>query len=308
MNPLLLKYLSSVAMFAPPDDNAAAVRGSIKVDVGAVSDQEQNSEENDTNQEENENTEDENKNEDSENEDENEDNEENEEVEENREAEQTEEQKREDRKQQRIQKRIDRLTAEKREYEKKYKELLEASNSNNKSELTDEEINLRIQNAIEEDRKARQTEDVKKQFEKDCDTLRDQAIKVDKEFDRKIASTVEELGQPIPSQMIGILVDLDNENGGEVLNYLADNVDEAEDIWNLPQSKMALKLVRISDKLKEAKKPKPKERSKAPPPVSEVTGGSRASNVLPKNPTQNMDDYVRIRNEQDAAKRKTRGY
>jgi hypothetical protein len=114
--------------------------------------------------------------------------------------------------------------------------------------------------------------------------------------------------------MIGILVDLDNENGGKVLNYLTQNVDEYEDIYSLSEGRMTAKLIRLSDKIKaeddKAKAGKKKEHSNVPPPVTPVNEGRdvRTANAIPANPTKNMDDFVRIRNAQEAERRKQRGY
>src|SRR6185369_3480306 len=92
----------------------------------------------------------------------------------------------------------------------------------------------------------------KRQFDKDCEIVQKAALKTDKDFNTKIHQVVAETETPIPGVMIGMLTDLDHENGGEVLAHLANDVDLYEEITNLPPGKMQLKLIRISDKLKAA--------------------------------------------------------
>jgi hypothetical protein len=223
------------------------------------------------------------------------------------------EQAKEDRKQARIQKRIDKLVAE--------RDLTRTENENLKKQLaakaveglTEEEVNARAKKIAEDIVNERNTENTKKQFEKDCELLQKEALKVNKKFNDQVTEMAQEVS-PIPAIMIGILVDLDNENGGAVLNYLANNVDEYEDIYSLSEGRMTAKLIRLSDKIKEeevkAKAGKKKEHSNVPPPVTPVNEGRdvRTANVLPNNPTKNMDDFVRIRNMQVEENRKRRGY
>jgi hypothetical protein len=223
------------------------------------------------------------------------------------------EQAKEDRKQARIQKRIDKLVAE--------RDLTRTENENLKKQLaakaveglTEEEVNARAKKIAEDIVNERNTENTKKQFEKDCELLQKEALKVNKKFNDQVTEMAQEVA-PIPAIMIGILVDLDNENGGAVLNYLANNVDEYEDIYSLSEGRMTAKLIRLSDKIKaeeaKVKAGKKKEHSNVPPPVTPVNEGRdvRTANVLPNNPTKNMDDFVRIRNAQVEENRKRRGY
>jgi hypothetical protein len=83
---------------------------------------------------------------------------------------------------------------------------------------------------------------------------------------------VEEIGAPIPSTMMSVIADLDNENGGAVLNYLTDNIEEAEELYAMSERKMTQRLIRISDKLKanESQLGSAKPRSNAPDPVRPI--------------------------------------
>jgi len=188
----------------------------------------------------------------------------------------------------RIQKRIDKLTAK------------------NKT-LADENASLKAQLAAKpDDENALTQEDVERlaaqkvterEFEAAVNRIADSAAKFDKSFKTKINTLAEEMGTPIPGQMIGILDDLPN-NGADVLLYLAkdENQDEAEEIWKLSPAKMALKLSKISDKIK----PK-KQISKVPAPNEALKGRGTTPDVL--NP-KNMDEFVRIRAQQAEAFRK----
>ena len=70
---------------------------------------------------------------------------------------------------------------------------------------------------------------------------------------------------------------------------------------------MTKRLDKMSEELKGKNKiVKPKERI-IPDPIEPINDGSNnRGNVLPKNPTQNMEEYVRIRNAQAEAYRKNK--
>jgi len=188
----------------------------------------------------------------------------------------------------RIQKRIDKLTAK------------------NKT-LADENAILRAQLAAKpDDEKALTQEDIKAakeqakievKFEEQVNRIADEAKKLDKDFQKKINDLSIEMGSLIPPTMIRILDELPN-HGADVLLYLTkdENQDEAEIIWALPPERMALKLSKISDKIK----PK-KQISKVPAPNEALKGRGTTPDVL--NP-KNMDEFVRIRAQQAEAFRK----
>lgn len=144
-----------------------------------------------------------------------------------------------------------------------------------------------------------------REFNKAVQSLNRAATKADKEFPANIKEVTETIA-PVPGAMIGILEDLDNENGGEVLAYLAANEDEYEAIYELPPLRMAKQLDKISEKLVEAKKKPVKKISKAPAPVDSIKGGSKSPSILPTKPTENMDEFVRMRQQQVADRRKAK--
>jgi len=316
----ILRYLNSAAVFDAESDARAAVeaqRKSIKVEsVSAEDDKDANSNAGDNTGDDNSNTTDE------ADPDEDEDEPEEPETPENETDEQKQERlakEKEDKRQARMQRRIDKLTAEKKFTEAELAKLQKQIAEKPVEGLTEEEVQRRAEKLAADIVKQREQTNLQDQFQKDCDKLQAAAVKVDKEFNSKIAVVAQEVA-PIPAVMIGILNDLDNENGGAVLTYLANNVDEYEgmfrtvngDLIALSEGKMTAKLIRISDKLKaeEAARKAKKKPSALPEPITPVNEGrdARTANVLPSKPTENMDDYVRIRNEQEMAKRKARGY
>lgn len=135
-------------------------------------------------------------------------------------------------------------------------------------------------------------------FESQVNRIADEAGKIDKSFQKKINALSEEMGSLIPPTMINILDELPK-HGADVLLYLAneDNYEEAEGVWNLTPARMALRLQKISDKLK----PKPKPISKVPPTNERLNGRGTTPDVL--NP-KNMDEFVRIRGQQQEAFRR----
>jgi hypothetical protein len=95
------------------------------------------------------------------------------------------------------------------------------------------------------------------EFSKAVNKLVRSAAKIDKDVEKKLTEMGQDIS-PIPGTMIGILEDLDNDNGGAVLAHLADNPDLYEEIWDLPLAKLSNRLNRISDKLVEDAKVKVK--------------------------------------------------
>lgn len=139
-----------------------------------------------------------------------------------------------------------------------------------------------------------------REFDAACDRLGTAAAKADKEFDKKVGEMSKEIG-PIPTQMIGILDELDN--GGEVLSHLTNNVDDAEEIYKLPPAKMALKLAQLSTKVAEAKKPKPREISKVPAPGGTVNTNGRGNQAVLHDKMTDAE-WIEQRTKQVAEKRK----
>ena len=108
--------------------------------------------------------------------------------------------------------------------------------------------------------------------------------------------------------MIEILADLDN--GGDIFAQLANDEDLYEEVCTLTERQMTRRLDKMSDELKKkSKKPDGERRApNLPDPITPINdGGNNRGNALPAKPTQNMDDFVRIRAQQTADFRKARG-
>ena len=207
----------------------------------------------------------------------------------------------------RQQRRIDKVTAEAKAAQARVKELEAQLVAKPKEGLTEEDIKAEAKRIAKAERDAEELEKIQTEFQKTCNKLNKDAIKLDKDFDDKISELAEDIG-PIPSAMIGILDDLDNENGADVLVYLANEPEEAEKIWNLSVARMASKLVKISDTIKEnKKKAAEKPRSKVPPPNAPIREAGDTNSIVITG-KESMDEYVRKRNAQDEQRRKARGY
>lgn len=186
----------------------------------------------------------------------------------------------------RVQKRIDKITAEKAALLKELEEVkakLEAKAKEGEVVLTEDDIKKEAERIANE-------KIALKEFNQACDRIADAGVKADKDFNKKVKEMADDIG-PIPSQMIGMLDDLDN--GGEVLSYLTNNVDEAEEIYSLPMGKMASRLAKISTKLI---KP-PKQVSKVPAPNEPVNANNK-NNETVLSDKDDMDTWVRKRNKQ----------
>jgi hypothetical protein len=197
-----------------------------------------------------------------------------------------------------IQRRIDREVGKRKALEDEIKELKAklAADPEKASALTEEDVETRAE------AKAAQKQMVR-EFEAASDRLFKGGVKTDKEFQAKINALAEDIGK-IPGHMIGILDDLDN--GGEVLSYFTNNADEAQEIYEMSPAKAAVRLAKLSAKLETEKKPKPKEISKVPDPAETIKGGSQSPDVLPKDPTKNIDQWVKVRNKQVEERRRAK--
>lgn len=220
-------------------------------------------------------------------------------------------QEKEERKVARQQRKWDKLAAEKTAAEKKVQEL-EAKLAEKPVEgLTEEEVTRRAEELANQKLNAKQREAAQKSFEDKCDALEADAIKINKDYNAHLNELVEELGK-VPGELIVALAELDNENGGEVLNHLVTNIDEAEDIFELKNNpaKLTLKLVRISDKLKAAKTPSPRQRSRVPAPIKPVNESADRGDATtaPLTGKEDMDLFAQKRAKQIAARREARGY
>lgn len=203
----------------------------------------------------------------------------------------------------RAQRRAGKTASERDENKKLVKDLkaqLDAKLAEGTQPLTEEEVERRA------NEKAINTLN-EREYKKAEENLIDAAIKIDKTFMSKVNDLAAEVA-PLPGFFVGALNNLDHENGGAVLNYLTDNPDEYEEILkkNDP-TRIITKLIRISDKLHEASKPKPKKISNAPEPAKAPKGNGKNPDTLPSKPTDNMAEYIRVRGLQDKAKREARG-
>jgi hypothetical protein len=320
------KYMSSAAFLRnanndagaaekTPAELAAEARGNIKVDVSSRSVEEAGETEDDnsaqTNSEDAGETDNSDENDDDDNGEKDPPEDETEEQKQERLAKEKEDKQkeREQRKQERQQRKWDRLAAEKKAAEEEVERLRAQLAEKPADGLTEEEVERRAQAKAEEALKIRQAKDAEADFDKRNLAIYNDAVKADKEFDKNIGDLVKEIGL-IPRPLVYILSELDNQNGADVMSYLAkpDNVDEAEEVWSMSERQMTQKLIRISDKLKDAKKAPPRKQSAVPPPVNPIAENGRRNDTMPKNPTQNMDEFIRIRNKQIDERRKAKGY
>src|SRR6266850_716679 len=196
----------------------------------------------------------------------------------------------------RMQKRIDTLTAKTRTSETEnteLKKLLDAKKEDGSLTLTEEEVERRAELKAEEKLGARQ-------FQKAVDSLAKGANALDKDFNKNIKIVTDEIAL-LPPVMIGILEDLENEAGknvgAEVLVYLSKNIDAYEDIYSLSEGRMALKLQNLANKI--SKKPA-KPVSQVPAPNKPVGGNNVQS---PLNDKMTDDEWIAKRNAEVAAKR-----
>ena len=201
----------------------------------------------------------------------------------------------------RAQRRAGKTAAERDENKKLVRELktqLDAKVAEGTQPLTEDEVNRRAKEIAN-------TELTAREFNKAQENLIDAATAIDKNFMSKVRELAADVA-PLPEFFIGALDDIDN--GGAVLNYLTDNPDEYEDLLKANSPMKVMKgLVKISDKLIEAAKPKVKKVSQAPEPAKGLKGNTRSPNVLPAKPTENMAEFVRVRAMQEKAKREARG-
>lgn len=193
----------------------------------------------------------------------------------------------------RMQKRIDTLTAKSRTTEAEnaeLKRLLDAKKEDGSLTLTEEEVERRAELKAEE-KLAERT------FKKAVDGLASDANKLDKNFNKNINEVTKEIGL-LPPVMIGILEDLENDNGkkvgAEVLVHLSKNIDDYEDIYPLSEGKMALKLQQIANKIT---KKEPKPISRVPEPNTPI-GGNGAKVTL--NDKMTDEEWIQRREKETA--------
>lgn len=195
----------------------------------------------------------------------------------------------------RMQKRIDTLTAKSRTTETEnaeLKKLLDAKKEDGSLTLTEDEVERRAELKAQE--KAGQRE-----FERSVNTLAKNANALDKEFSKNIDTITKDVAL-LPPVMIGILDDIDVDGkkvGAEVLVYLSKNIDDYEEFFTnqsyangqpipISEGRMGIKLQKIADKI--SKKPA-KRVSQVDAPLKAV-GAARAQSPL----NDTMDDATWI--------------
>lgn len=191
----------------------------------------------------------------------------------------------------RIQKRIDKEVAKRKEVENENVELKKqlAAKDSEGDKFTKEDL----------EKEAKRLADLQvneREYLNACSSLEKNASKLDKKFIEKINTMVDDLGKEnyaIPRDMIVTCNDFDN--GAEVLVHLANDVDEYERLVDLTPIKRASELTKISLKLAT---PKPKIISKVPNPIQLEEGGSIKDTPLRDN--EPMEDWIRKRNKQAA--------
>jgi hypothetical protein len=196
----------------------------------------------------------------------------------------------------RMQKRIDALTAKSRTTETEnleLKKLLDAKKKDGTLTLTEDEVDRRAE--LKAEGKVAQLA-----FDKAVKFLAEGANKLDKEFQKNIKAVTDEAGL-LPPVMIGILEDLEDESGksigAEVLVHLSKDLDAYEDILGLSEGRMALKLKAIADKIT---KKTPKRISTTPAPNTPI-GGSRVA-AAPLNDKMTTEEWIAKREAEVAAR------
>jgi hypothetical protein len=297
---MFIKYLNSVKLFESPND-----QGKPEIKVESVDNRKATDNKDVVNWEDDKTNDKEDDNEDED--DDEEDDKEDDKTETDEEKKARVAQEKEERRQGRIQKRIDKLTAtvgsKDAEIEALKKQLAEKPVEG----LTEEEVERRAAAKAEALAAQKEADRLQKDFEKTADNLIKAANKIDKDFEKKINEVAKETSVLMPKYMVEILSDLDHKNGAEILARLADDEDLYEAICTLSERHMTKRLDKMSEELKnKGKTAKPKERI-IPDPIEPINDGSNnRGNVLPKNPTQNMEEFVRIRNAQAEAYRKSK--
>lgn len=200
----------------------------------------------------------------------------------------------------RIQKRIDKEVAKRKVLETELADLkaqLAAKSSEDGVKFTKEDVEAEANKLAEQKINERE-------FVNACNQLANGANKLDKDFDKKIKALGEDVA-PLPSYMIRILYENENNYGSNVLVHFANNPDTYEDIYTLDEVKMARAIDKIANKLLAEAKSKPRQISKVPPPNEPVNGAAKTPiNLSDKEP---MEDWIAKRNrqvaERQAAKR-----
>lgn len=177
-----------------------------------------------------------------------------------------------------VQRRIDQLTREKHEANRRAEEA-EARAVQRETQTTEAQpTNLSakdIDRAVEQRLKQRD-------FDSACNKVFEAGKKEFPDFDSSL-KTFQMLGGA-PAEFLEAVTSL--ENGHKVLQHLGQDPDAASHLLSLPPLKMALELARLETSLGQAK---PASVSKAPPPITPI--GSKSSPVEPEE-FKTTADYI----------------
>lgn len=190
------------------------------------------------------------------------------------------------------------LVAPKRDDYATYEEYLEAR-ADYRTDLRNQERDEKLRKQQEQERTERQTVDRQKELTKLANDRISEGRKEFADFDQVIADAFEEgILEQDTELYLGIL---ESSIGHRLAHFLANNPDEAERIGKLPPRSLHRELGKLEDKLSKTPEKKKTE-------AMETLGGSgrviKAND--PMREDMSMDEYVRLRNEQEDRKRKGR--
>lgn len=166
--------------------------------------------------------------------------------------------------------------------------------------LTEDEIERR---AVE---KAQQIAEANR-FNEICNNVAETGKKEYADWDiaLKNLSLVGAIGQNVSPEFLQTAVELKDPH--KILHYLGSNLEEAERVTKLAPKKMAMELARLEASLNAPPAPVPIPApvpvSQAPAPVIPVGGKASPASVDITDPNISMEDFYKIRAQQEEAKR-----
>lgn len=206
----------------------------------------------------------------------------------------------------RAQKRIEKLSAEKRELAKEVQEL--KNNKEAKATETDldpddfEDYDSYLDAVTKNTEKQKKPTDNKvDEFQKVVDEIE---VKFDEtrdkydDFDELVQKQPEDGGPHITMNMVEVINEIDN--SGEVAYALAKDVNESIRISKLSLTKQAIAIGKLSDKLQKAdekQEVKAKKATTAPEPINAIGGGEMVTKTL--SDASNFNDYESMREQEN---------
>jgi chromosome segregation ATPase len=218
----------------------------------------------------------------------------------------------------RAQKRIESLSSEKRELQKRIAELEaekdgKKSESNHTKDLDPDDYAdydayldaLDEQDAETPKKEVKPAQKVDSDFQKVLDDIE---IKFDdtrdkyEDFDNLVTKSLADGGPAISQTMLETMNEFDN--AGEIAYALATDVTNSIRIANLKPMKQILEINKLSAKLDKEKgeknKPPTKKSTNAPEPINVLGGGETPSNTLAE--ARNYSDYQKLRSKENRAR------